>query len=219
MRIVIAGATGLVGRALVDRLGNDPSVSKLFIVGRRQPDAVYENAVPLTGAVEDWPSMIEGIEVDIAISALGTTLRDAGSQAGFYAVDHDAVLSVARASRASGARQFLMVSSVGAHGGSRNFYLATKGKAEASVANVGFDRVDIARPGLLRGARQGRLRLGERLGMIVSPVTDILTPAVLSRYRSIDAAVVAAALHRATGAAGSGVFIHHNDEMRSLAVQ
>jgi hypothetical protein len=76
--------------------------------------------------------------------------------------------------------------------------------------------VDILRPGLLRGRRQGRLRLGERIAIALSPVTDFLTPAVLARYRSIRSTQVARALHQLAGAKESGTFVHHNEDMLAL---
>ena len=218
MRIIIAGSTGLVGRALIDQLAKLPHIDQIVTIGRRpsgQSGAKVEN---LVGPVSQWPRLIEGRSFDVAISTLGTTLRDAGSQEAFYALDHDAVLSFARAARAAGARQFQMVSSVGAHAASRNFYLGTKGRAETSIANVGFERIDILRPGLLRGARSGPLRIGERIAIAISPLTDLLTPAVLSHYRSIPATYVAAALAQLAGADEAGTFIHQNDEMRAHAL-
>lgn len=218
MRIIIAGATGLVGQALIDQLAMQPHVTQIVTIGRRPSGQSGAKVEDLVGPVAQWPTMIEGRNFDVAISALGTTLRDAGSQDAFYALDHDAVLSFARAARASGARQFQLVSSVGAHAASRNFYLGTKGKVETSLANVGFDRIDVLRPGLLRGSRSGPVRIGERIGIALSPLTDMLTPAVLSHYRSIPAACVASALARLAGAPEPGTFIHQNDEMRALAL-
>jgi len=218
VRIILSGSTGLVGRALVDELASQANVSQIVTIGRRPSGHSKARVEELVGSVAQWPSMIEGGSFDVAISALGTTLRDAGSQDAFYALDHDAVVSFARAVRAAGARQFLLVSSVGAHAASRNFYLGTKGKVESSIANVGFERIDILRPGLLRGSRSGPLRIGERIGIAISPLTDILTPAVLSHYRSIPASGVAMALARVAGAVEAGTFIHHNDEIRALAL-
>ena len=218
MRIIIAGSTGLVGRALIDQLAMQPHVTQIVTIGRRPSGQSGAKVEDLVGPVAQWPTMIEGRNVDVAISALGTTLRDAGSQDAFYALDHDAVVSFARAARAAGARQFQLVSSVGAHAASRNFYLGTKGKVETSLANVGFDRIDILRPGLLRGSRSGPVRTGERIGIALSPLTDMLTPAVLSHYRSIPAACVASALARLAGAPEPGTFIHQNDEMRAHAL-
>lgn len=217
MRIILAGATGLVGQRLLRLLCDAPEVSSVLTIGRRPSGQTHPKLEEKTGPIEQWPSLMGGQGADIAISTLGTTLADAGSQDAFFAVDHDAVLSFARAARAGGARQMLMVSSVGAHAASRNFYLATKGKTETSVDQVGFDRLDILRPGLLRGRRNGRLRVGERLAIAVSPLTDFLTPAVLARYRSIRANDVAAALRHLVGAAEQGIFVHHNEEMLRLA--
>ena len=217
LRIVIAGATGLVGRQVVDQLCDRTDVSAVVVLGRRALGKTHPKISDLVGPPDRWPALLDGSQFDAAISTLGTTLHDAGSQDAFYAVDHDLLVSFARAACGAGTRHFLMVSSVGAHAASRNFYLATKGKAEASVANIGFDRIDILRPGLLRGRRTGRLRFGERLAIAISPVTDFLTPAVLSRYRSIAAAQVAGALCQLAGQADAGQFIHHNDDMVALA--
>ncbi len=217
MRIILAGATGLVGAQVVGLLCQSPDVSRVVAIGRRPPALVHPKLQACTGPVEQWPSLIEGLGGDVAISTLGTTIGDAGSQQAFFAIDHDALLAFARAVCAGGVGHFLMVSSVGAHAASRNFYLATKGKAEASVDQIGFQRLDILRPGLLRGKRTGRLRVGERAAIALSPVTDMLTPAVLARYRSIAAADVAAALVQLSGASESGTFIHHNEEMIALA--
>jgi uncharacterized protein YbjT (DUF2867 family) len=123
------------------------------------------------------------------------------------------VIGFAKAVRKAGARQFMMISSVGASAESRNFYLRTKGEAEAGVTALGFERVDIFRPGLLRGDRGGAPRFGERIGIALSPITDLLTPFVLDQYRSIAAADVAAATAQLVGAGEGGVFVHHNREI------
>ena len=212
LRIILAGATGLVGRHLLQILCASPHVEAIVSVGRRAVGVAHPKLEERIGPAEQWPQLMEG-GFDVACATLGTTIRDAGSQEAFFAVDHDLLLAFARAACGAGTRQFLMVSSVGAHAASRNFYLATKGKAEASVANIGFERLDIFRPGLLRGHRDGRVRLGERVAMALSPITDVLTPQVLSRYRSTPALRVAQAIHAVTGANEPGQFVHHNDEM------
>ena len=91
MRIIIAGSTGLVGRALIDQLAMQPHVTQIVTIGRRPSGQSGAKVEDLVGPVAQWPTMIEGRNVDVAISALGTTLRDAGSQDAFYALDHDAV--------------------------------------------------------------------------------------------------------------------------------
>ncbi len=213
MRVVLAGATGLVGRLLCDQLEGDARITAIDIVGRRTIGQTFGKVTQHIAPVEDWPFLISRTHPDVAISALGTTIRDAGSQAAFSAIDHDAVIATGRAAAAAGARRFMLVSSAGAHAGSRNFYLATKGRVEAEIAQVGFDRVDVFRPGLLRGKREGQARLREQLGRLISPLTDFLTPAVLDHYRSIAAADVAAAMHALLLETQAGVFVHDNRAM------
>jgi len=106
-----------------------------------------------------------------------------------------------------------MVSSVGANAKASNFYLATKGKAEDGVKAIGFARVDIFRPGLLRGERSGATRPVERLMISLSPITNLLTPRLFDHYRAIDADDVAGAMAGVVGKAGEGMFVHHNRAM------
>ena len=210
MTIILAGASGLIGQAVAKKLeGPD-----LQLITRRKLDT---QAAQIIAQPEDWHSYIGAAKPSIAISALGTTIRQAGSQAAFRAVDYDLVVSVARAAKEAGAKQFIMVSSVGASAKARNFYLTTKGEAEDAVRAMGFDRVDVLRPGLLRGDRQGPTRPVESLMIALSPVTDFLVPAVLSQYRSIAGHEVAAAIASLTKATTPGIFIHHNIEMLALA--
>lgn len=206
MRILLAGGSGLIGRLLVPLLAAHDTT----LIGRR---ATGGNPRELTGAVEDWPALIAGSAFDLAISTLGTTIRQAGSQAAFAAIDRDAVLAVARAAHASGARHFIAVTSVGASASATNFYLKTKGEAEAGLKSLGFDRLDLIRPGLLRGKRAGPSRPGESIAMAISPITDLLTPAVLDQYRSIAAVDVARAIVALAGASGHGTHVHQNREI------
>jgi uncharacterized protein YbjT (DUF2867 family) len=209
MRIVIAGATGLVGGLLFPKLvGHD-----LTIVTRRDVPGVPAGSTQLTGSMEDWPALMAGGAWDVAISCLGTTIRVAGSQPAFAEVDRDAVAAFAVAGRGAGVRQFLMVSSVGANAKAVNFYLKTKGEAEDAVVGLGFTRVDIFRPGLLRGDRSGSSRAGEGIAMRISPFTDLLTPRAFDKYRSIAAVDVASAIAACVGEAAHGLFVHHNRDM------
>ena len=209
MNIIIAGSTGLIGALLLKRLsGHD-----LTFIGRRtNPDAL-SNAQQLIGETADWPSLMADVKCDVAICTLGSTMAQAGSKAAFAAVDHDAVIAFAKAAKAGGARQFMIVSSVGANAKASNFYLATKGQAEDGVNAIGFARIDIFRPGLLRGKRGGTVRPVERLMINLSPITNLLTPRLFDHYRAIDANDVAGAMAKLVGKVGEGVFVHHNREM------
>jgi uncharacterized protein YbjT (DUF2867 family) len=207
----MAGSTGLIGGLLLQRLtGHD-----LTLIGRRANPAASADTKQLIGDVADWPSLIAGVQADVAICTLGTTMAQAGSKDAFAAIDLDAVIAFSKAARACGARQFMMVSSVGANPKAGNFYLATKGRAEEGVKAIGFERVDIIRPGLLRGERGGAARPVERLMIGLSPITNLLTPRMFDHYHAIDADAVAGAMVALVGKAAHGVFVHHNRQMRA----
>ena len=202
--IIIAGASGLIGGLLAARLKGQP----LTAIGRHAVEGIADQRI---APIVEWPALVATLKPDVAISTLGTTIRAAGSEEAFAAIDHDVVVAFARAARDAGARQFLMVSSVGAGGAS--VYLRTKGRAEASVRAMGFARVDIFRPGLLIGERAGHMRPVERFFAALSPLTNALTPRAFDQYRAIAADEVAAAMARVIGAAEDGVFVHHNRDM------
>lgn len=214
-RVVLAGGSGLVGRALVERLSARGDI-RLTLLLRKALDGVAPAADQIVGDPDMWIAAMATAQPHICVSTLGTTMRKAGSQRGFRAVDHDLVVALAQAAHAAGARQMISVSSVGATADSGNFYLRTKAEAEAALAALNFARLDILRPALLIGARV-EARLAEGVGQWIAPVFNLLLPGPLRRYRSIDAATVARAIAALIGAQGDGRFVHHHDEIEALA--
>jgi uncharacterized protein YbjT (DUF2867 family) len=216
MRVALIGGTGLVGSLLTARLlaaGHEVRLLQRRAAGGAGHPLRHVHVAPAA----DWPRLVRSIAADAAVSALGTTMRLAGSRAAFRTVDHDHVLAFAEAARASGARRFVTVSSTGADAGSRNFYLRTKGETDDALAALGFDRLDIFRPGLLRGPRGGERRLGERVGILLSPLVNLALRGPLERYAAIDAERVAAAIAAVLGERWGGVHVHENKEIRRLA--
>jgi uncharacterized protein YbjT (DUF2867 family) len=215
MRVVMIGATGLVGSLAARKLlaqGDD--VDALL---RRPSGVVHRSWREHVAPPRKWSGIVAGLNPEASVSALGTTMRQAGSQAAFRAVDFDTVVAFARGAAAAGARRMVTVSSVGADRSSANFYLRIKGEMEAALEEMGFERLDILRPGLLRGPRGGDRRLGERVGIMLSPVVNLFLRAGLDRYAAIDADIVAAAVAAALRQAGPGVYRHENKEIRALA--
>ncbi|MBA4747774.1 MAG: NAD-dependent dehydratase [Sphingopyxis sp.] len=211
-RLLLIGATGMVGVKVAALL---PAAS-LTIVARRSVDTALGAAVHVVPTGR-WSEVIAAARADVFINCLGTTIKQAGSQAAFRAADHDLVLAAAEAARAAGARHCISVSSVGANAKSANFYLRTKGEVEAALAAIGFDRIDILRPGLLTGERTGPARPGEALAMLAAPLTDRLLHGALRRYRSISADKVAAAIKALAAAGGTATHIHEHDAICALA--
>jgi uncharacterized protein YbjT (DUF2867 family) len=154
---------------------------------------------------------------DDAYIALGTTIKVAGSQAAFRAVDFDAVVTTARAARAAGATRLAVVSALGANAASAVFYNRVKGEMEQAVRQLGYESVVIAQPSLLAGNRASLgqpTRAGEEWAMrLLRPVMGLVPAGV----RPIAAKTVATALVDATLAGNPGVRILSSREMQAFS--
>ncbi len=213
--VVIAGASGLIGQQATSLLA--ATGAEVHALLRKPHEDGLSGIIRHVGQGDEWPEMISSLSPDVAISCLGTTMRIAGSQAAFRAVDHDLVLAFATAARTAGAKQMIVVSSIGASRKSGSFYLRTKGEAEEAISHLGFERLDIIRPGLLTGGDRSDSRPGESLGIMLAPVTDLLMFGSLGRYRSTPSAKVAQAIAALVAGGGKGKFIHENDKINALA--
>lgn len=215
-KILIVGATGLIGGLLTRQLVEQGADKKLHLLFRRPYREDVGKAKIHVQLQENWPATIAKIKPDIVISCLGSTMKKAGSKAGFAAVDRDLVGAVAAAAKAAGAKQFIAISSTMADSSASSFYLKTKGEAEDLMRAQKFARLDIIRPGLLRGERTNDNRLGERLAIAASPIMDLLLHGKLRRYRSILASDVAAAAELLIGQSALGEYVHENDDMWAM---
>ena len=190
-KVLIAGATGLVGRELLRLLLDDKGVKEVHVLTRRPLDIAEPKAVV---HVVDFHRLPQLPGVDEVYLALGTTIRAAGSRAAFRAVDFDANLAVARAGMAAGARRVALVSAMAADARSRVFYSRVKGELEEALRAMPCESLVVARPSLLLGDRASlgqRFRLGEWLSIRVARLIQGVLP---RNYRPIDARSVAAAL-------------------------
>ncbi|WP_271077439.1 NAD(P)H-binding protein [Aurantiacibacter sp. MUD61] len=215
-RVLLVGATGLVGRNVIARSIDMP---KLALQGLARSEMQFPDGARMELVLadsEDWGEVVRMIEPDTVICALGTTIKKAGSEEAFRAVDHDLVMDVARAAKAGGATGFVHVSSVGADTGTRNFYLRTKGEVERDLKALKFRRLDILRPGLLRGKRQGDTRFLEGLGQLLAPIMDLFLQGSWSKYRSIRASDLAAAALQCVWEKPAGQFVHEHEGLKRL---
>ena len=189
--VAVAGATGLVGRAVLEGLLADGSVAVVHVLGRREPGVAHPK---LTPHVVDFKALPPLPPFDEVYLALGTTIKAAGSQAAFRAVDFDANLSVARAALAAGAARAGLVSAMGADAKSRVFYSRVKGELEEALAQLPFEGLVIARPSLLTGDREALGQPGRLAERVATTVSRLLGPLVPANYRPVAAAEVARAL-------------------------
>ena len=217
VRIALVGGSGLVGMSLI-RLAVGRSDLRIVAIAR------HELKLPLGARMEvlladpaNWADAIAAANADVLVSALGTTWRKAGKdEAAFRAVDETLVLACAKAAKAAGIRQMIAISSVGADPMAKNFYLRVKGEVEQKLGKVGVSRLDLLRPGLLRGPRE-ELRAAERLGMIASPLVDLALHGAYAKYRSIKAEVLARAIVGLTREKMAGRFVFEHDAILRAA--
>jgi uncharacterized protein YbjT (DUF2867 family) len=207
MRLLVAGATGLIGREFV-RLALE-SGHEISAVGRRPVDGVQSNIAT------DFQSTPALPGADAAVCALGTTIATAGSRRAFNAIDHDAVLNFARAALDAGVERFIVVSAVGASARSPVFYSRVKGETERDLRELGFARLDVMQPGLLLGDRQEQRR-GEAFFQRLDPLLRPFFFGSLRRYAGIPAVTVAGAMLALCARRDAGCYVHTNTDMASL---
>jgi len=166
----VLGATGEVGREVVNVLAANEAFSRVVIIGRRALELNGEKFSKVENTIVDFDKLDESADkfkgFDVGFCCLGTTKGKAGVE-GFIKVDHDYVVESAKLAHQGGTKQFHLVTSQGSDKDSMFLYPKTKGRAEEAVTNLGFERTSIYRPALLLCDRQ-ESRPGEKfLRMIV----------------------------------------------------
>jgi uncharacterized protein YbjT (DUF2867 family) len=225
LRSVVAGASGLVGGCLVHHLAGDGAFGEVTLLVRKELPEL--SAIP--AAISPGPAILQRVvdfaalvpaslgRPDAVFCALGTTIARAGSEEAFRKVDQGAVVHLARAARAAGARQFLVVSSLGADPKSSTFYLRVKGEMEKELRSLRFEGLQIFRPSLLLGERK-EVRIGERIASLLSAPLGWAMVGPAARYRPIEADLVAAAMVRVARGAPPGANVYESERIRRLAL-
>lgn len=202
MKAILLGATGAVGRDLVRQLLQDDSFTELYLLVRRIPEGLSSSKLRIEvldfEQPDQWPELPEA---DVLFSSLGTTLRDAGSQAAQYRVDYGYQYEVACRAAARGVPHYILVSSWGAKPKARSFYSRMKGELEEAVQALPFRRISILRPPLL--LRPGSTRGGERLAAAVLRGLGAL--GLLRAFRPMPTSVVARCMHALSTSQHSGI--------------
>jgi len=199
MKLLLVGATGLVGSEVLRLALAAPEVSAVVAPVRRSLPPQAKLHAPQVD-FDALPGDAGWWRADAVICALGTTIKVAGSQEAFRRVDYDYPLAVARLARQHGTPAFVLNSAYGANPASGIFYNRVKGELEHALQAMGFDSLAIARPGLIGGQRQ-EFRLGERIAL---PVLGALGPLLPRAWRinpaqNIARAMLDAALRRQPG--------------------
>eukprot|EP00698_Gefionella_okellyi_P021293 TRINITY_DN6867_c0_g1_i1.p1 TRINITY_DN6867_c0_g1~~TRINITY_DN6867_c0_g1_i1.p1 ORF type:complete len:311 (-),score=60.79 TRINITY_DN6867_c0_g1_i1:783-1715(-) len=206
--VAVLGGTGATGKAFLRELLSSPQIGRVLSVARRQlsmsdfPGLHSSEWAKFKQITADFDAIVGDSEseqlitpdilkdYDFAVSTLGTTRAQAGSDSEFRRVDYGFTLAFARAAHSAGITNFMVVTSAGAQSDSMFLYPRTKGEIERALVALPFTRVDVVRPGLLITDRS-ETRFGERLAQIVFPYLEFALP---HRYRSITVQDVAKAM-------------------------
>lgn len=197
---IVIGATGLVGKELVIQLASAPFIEKVVAVARRP---VNYGSAKISNQVVDFDNLDKYAEVfkaDYLFSALGTTLKQAGSQEAQYKVDFEYQLKAAQLASVNDVPHYLLVSAAMANANSRNFYTRLKGELELKVKELPFKRVSIFQPGLLIGEREHE-RTGEKIAGAILPLVTLIPG--LHKFRPIRGEQVAARMIQVSQTGGS----------------
>ena len=215
MNAIIAGASGLVGRFLLNDLLSRDRYERVIALVRSD---LGLSSPKLSTARVDFAALDSTAPGDACAGAdlfctLGTTIKKAGSQDAFRRVDHDAVLAFARWGLAHGAWRFFVVTALGADAASSVFYNRVKGEAERDIASLGFAETHVFRPSFLLGPRE-EFRLGEAIASRISKPLGFVFSGPLAKYRPIEAERVAHAMGKtAEGVSPAKFSVHESDEI------
>jgi len=213
MKAAVFGASGLVGRQLVGQLTEKHNVESIQAFARNKPHWLQKNVSFEEFSLQNFRFNDSPTHV---FCALGTTMKKAGSKQAFLNVDLHAVVQIAQRAKDAGAKNFAVVSSIGANAQSGNFYLRTKGQMEEALKQMNFERLVIVRPSLLLGNRNEK-RLGEDVGKMLYRLFQFLFVDRLRKYRGIEALNVARAMIWLMENTGEGVTIAESDDLQRIA--
>lgn len=213
MKALVIGATGAVGKDLVEQLLKDDSFERVDVFVRREMPLLSSKLVSHVvdfDHPEIWAELLTG---DVLFSCLGTTIKAAGSQDAQWKVDYTYQYDAARAARANGVRQYILVSSVGADAKSKIFYSRMKGQLDEDVAKLGFPGCFILRPPSL--IRKGSDRFGEKAGVVVLKALNAI--GLMRSWTPMPTEEVAAAMVRLAKSGKTGHGIITSQEIRIFA--
>ena len=214
-RALVAGASGLIGGFLLAELLERPEFGQIYSLVRRPSGHSSPKLVELEADFGQLDQLALP-ELDDAFVALGTTIKNAGSQEAFRRVDFDAIVATARRARAAGAERLIVVSSIGADPASSNFYLKVKGETEAALGNLGFAELHLLRPSMLYGPRKEN-RPAEKVGIALTRAFAPLLFGPLAQYKPIHAQTVARAMVGCALASHPGRHVHTYRDLLRLA--
>lgn len=207
---LLIGATGLIGDLLAHRLVESPAYERVKVLARRSLGWQHPRLQEVLIDFDHTNGLL--VQGDDIFCCLGTTMKQAGSQTAFRRVDYHYPLEIARLALQNGARQFALVSSMGADPKSSFFYNRVKGDVEHDLAALAYPTLLTFRPSILLGDRR-ESRLGERIG---AGVMRLFSPFLPARHKPIVAAKVATAMLETAQRGLTGQHLFESDQLQQF---
>ncbi len=217
---LIAGATGLVGKHLLDLLLQGGQYNKVYVLTRRPLDIDHPAAEQIITDFDAFlqpGSKVDFPEVQDVYCCLGTTMKKAGSKEAFRKVDYDYPVELAKKAAAQGASHYLLVSAMGAKKSSFFFYNRVKGSVEEEICKLSsYKSVSIFRPSLILGERNEQ-RSGEGAAKVIMRLVKPLLVGPFKKYRAIHARTIANGMLKTARQQERGVRVFESEEIKLLA--
>lgn len=215
MVAVVVGASGLTGSVLLYKLLEDSLFTKIISISRATIAVKSPRLQQVNIEFDHLKDLIDAFKADIAFCCLGTTMKKAQSRASFLKVDYDYILDFAVLCKKNGVKHFILTSSIGADMKASNFYLQTKGRVEAEVLAMSFDKCTVFRPSILAGNRK-EPRFGEKIGLWLVRGFSFLLVGRFKKYRATDIDVLTEKMIAYAHSQSEGYVVVENDKIIDL---
>jgi uncharacterized protein YbjT (DUF2867 family) len=212
---LIAGASGLIGGQCLRFLLDNAMYGKVTALVRRPLPVSHAKLEQHVVDFDRLKSFSHVIRADDVFCCLGTTRKKSGSREGYEKIDYTYPFEMAKIASGNGARQFLIVSSVGANPLSSVLYLRIKGKVEEAIKNLPFRSVHIFRPSMLVGKRK-EFRWEDYVVPPLLKLAGLGMVGKLRKYRAIEGKTVAFSMVEIARMDLEGVYVYESDEIQSI---
>jgi len=215
-RVIIAGASGLIGSKLLTIMLNHVDYDEVLVLVRKKLPIEHKKLIQLVIDFDKLDDHAAAITGNAVFCCLGSTQKKTPDLAVYRKIDHDYPVMLAQLAKQNGVNQYHLVSAIGANSKSSNFYTKMKGETEDDLQEVGLKCLHIYEPSILTGDRK-ESRPMERISIGLMKVINPLLIGGLKKYRSIPAQTVALAMFNESLKNDEGVFIHASDKIKLLA--
>ncbi len=212
---LLLGASGLVGGHCLNDLLKDDYYSQVEVIVRRPLNINHPKLIQHKMDFDQLEANIESLQADDVFCCLGTTIKKAGTKEAFHKVDYGYPVEIARLCLEQRAKQFLLVSALGANPGSSIFYNRVKGEVEQAIADLGFQSFTIFRPSLLLGKRD-ETRILEELGQKAFALFSAVMIGPVRKYRAVEGKAVAFAMVQVAKEKHQGKRIIESKEIQKI---